>query len=103
MACAPCAAAAAAAYAKVKSASSSNTVPAESNYTVSQLQIWLTKLNCIKLQNKYFMYNTNPTTINSYLGIVASAIRNAEYIVNFENELNKINSFIIFVISKNDC
>lgn len=100
MSCAPCAAAAAA-------RAANRTVVVErtsdSNYTLSQLQIWKDKLNCVKLQNKYGFYNTTPTIINSYLGIVVSAIRNSENIGYFQKDLVQIESFILFIISKNDC
>lgn len=101
MACAPCIAAAAAA--SSNSSYSSFNYTSESNYTVPQLQIWLSKLNCIKLQHKYADYNITPSTLNSYLGIVQSAIRNPENIGYFEQGLITIENIIITVINNNDC
>ena len=100
MSCAPCAAAAAA-----RAANRVSTIErtSDSNYNLSQLQIWKDKLNCVKLQNKYGFYNTTPSIINAYLGTVVSAIRNSENIGYFQAELVKIESFILFIISKNDC
>ena len=98
--CAPCIAAQAALNASRRAAVQRSS---DSNYNLPQLQIWKSKLNCIKLQNKYANYNTTPTIINSYIGIVDSAIRNPNNIGYFEPELVKISSFITFVISQNDC
>lgn len=102
MPCAPCQAAAAAAN-NIASPQNSSTLNSESKYNTSQLQVWLSKLNCVKLHGLYSNYNVTPSQINSYIGITESAIRNPNNVGYFETELDKINLLILSIISSNAC
>lgn len=90
------------------SPSSARSIPQQAsmepcNYTVEILSIWRDKLICIKEQNKYNDIQTPEGILNSYLGVVISALNSPQSICLFKNELDIISATIIKIINLGSC
>lgn len=71
-------------------------------YTYDQISIWRDKIKCVKDRDLLDVVGTNLATINSYLGILLSAL-NWGQICYFEKYYANIGSLIQVIAQKTDC
>ncbi len=72
----------------------STEVNPDCSYTSEQLNIYKAVLFCIKQKELYVQTQTSEAVINSYLGIVTSAIYYPTNYCYFEDSLEKISTFL---------
>jgi hypothetical protein len=73
------------------------------NYTMSQLQAWLVLLICCKDKALYPQIGLTGPQLNSYLGIVMSALNYVSYPCNFASKLDIISDVIILIQNLGAC
>src|ERR1035437_5578571 len=69
-------------------------ITGDCEYTNELLTEWKRLLECIKSKNTFDIFNTNYVKVNSYLGIVQSAINYKTYPCYFIQQLDKMKGLI---------
>ena len=72
-------------------------------YTQSQLENWLTKLDCVESMNYYSQVGLTQQSINVYKGTIISALSNSNNICYFSTSLDSINNIIIRIVGNTSC
>lgn len=72
-------------------------------YTVEMLEVWKTKLQCVKTNEYYSQINSSVQEVNLALGVVISALNNPPTLCYFAGHLNSISSLIIKIINEGIC
>jgi hypothetical protein len=73
------------------------------DYTMSQLNIWLTKLICTRDSGLYVSLRISAPNMNKYQGIVMSALNYPTNICYFKKDLDIIADIIIIIENTGKC
>lgn len=82
---------------------SSNRTIEECDYTVELVSNWKDILHCIKEKDTNTQYGISDIMINSFLGIVLSAINLNDDICYLRKRLDKVYPYIITIINSGGC
>lgn len=72
-------------------------------YTQSLLIEWKRLLECVKSNNIFDIYGVNHVRVNSYIGIVQSALNYKTYPCYFAPQLDGIKELITAIQTSNQC
>ena len=78
-------------------------ITGDCDYTHELLEEWKRLLECVKSNNTFDIFNTNHVKINSYLGIVQSAINYKTYPCYFIQQLDKMKGLIESIKNSGKC
>jgi hypothetical protein len=79
------------------------TINTECEFNEGILNNWKLKLECVKDKSLYNDIQSSEKEINSFLGVLISALSNLQNICYFENHLQAIAPTIIKIINTGKC
>lgn len=74
------------------------------DYTMDHINLWLVKVKCFKDSGHYITYPSfSKRVLNAYIGVLLSANYKQTNICYYKSELEKIESFVMFMTNLGLC